>query len=263
MKCIESKDKFTTIGIIMKSVNIIYILSIFLFGSSFPSLLWAEDDVELLRSALKEKMPTLQIDEISATPVPGILEFISEGQIYYLTPDARYMFEGELINLESRINLTEKRKGKVHMASINAMNEESMLVFKPKGKNTEREITVFTDTSCPYCSKFHSEIDQIINAGIKVRYLLYPRAGVGSSAYENLQSVWCADDQQAAMTAAKRGDKIEKKTCENAIAQHIELARKVGLRGTPLIYLDSGEIINGYRPANQIVPLIEKSEPLK
>ena len=96
-----------------------------------------------------------------------------------------------------------------------------------------------------------------------MRYILYPRAGVGSDAYKELQSVWCADDQLVAMTAAKRREPIELKTCENPIGQHMELAQKVGLRGTPLIYIDSGEIVNGYRPADQLVSLVQKSEALK
>ncbi len=251
-------------GINMKSkylVNTTILMIIISFCC--PSVLMAEiDDVDTLRSALKVKMPTLQIDDISKTQIPGVLELLSEGQIFYLTPDAKYMLEGDLINLDSRTNITEKRKGKVHMAIINAIEEKDMVVYTPEGKDIPREITVFTDTSCPYCSKFHSEIDQLLDAGVKVRYLLYPRAGVQSAAYQELQSVWCAEDQLTAMTIAKKGEKIEQKVCDNPIVKHMELARKVGLRGTPLIYLDSGEIVNGYRPANQIVSLIKKSKPI-
>ncbi len=224
---------------------------------------WAEDSqIDQLRAALKEKMPRLEVTEISQTPIPGVLELLSEGQIFYLTPDATYLLEGSLINLDSQVNLTNQRKGKVHMASINAMSEINMLIFNPENKEATRAMTVFTDTSCPYCSKLHAEIDELLNAGVKVRYLLYPRAGLESAAYKELQSVWCAEDPQAAMTAAKKGDSIEEKVCENPIKQHVALARQVGLRGTPLIYLDSGEMVNGYRPAKELVKLIQESQPV-
>ena len=33
--------------------------------------------------------------------------------------------------------------------------------------------------------------------GIAIHYLAFPRAGVGSTSYDDYVSVWCADDQQA------------------------------------------------------------------
>ena len=222
-----------------------------------------ESQINQLREALNKKMPGLDITSITVTPIPGVLELLSGGDIYYLTPDANYMMQGALIDLESQVNLTNQRRGSVHIGMINAMPEEKMVVFAPEKTDGVREVTVFTDTSCPYCSKLHEEVDKLTDAGIKVRYLLYPRAGLGSPAFRELQSVWCAEDQLEAMTAAKRREPIEEKTCENPIQEHIDLAREVGLRGTPLIYLDSGEIVNGYRPADQLIQLVQNSQPVE
>ncbi len=222
-----------------------------------------ESQIKQLQDALNKKMPGLDVTSISETPIPGVLELLSGGDIYYLTPDASYMMQGALIDMDKQVNLTNQRKGSVHIGLINAMPEEKMVVFSPEEGKEAREITVFTDTSCPYCSKLHEEVEQLTDAGIKVRYLLYPRAGLGSSAHKELQSVWCADDQQAAMTAAKQRQPIDQKECVNPIEDHIALAQQVGLRGTPLIYLDSGEIVNGYRPADQLVKLVQDSQPVR
>ena len=81
-----------------------------------------------------------------------------------------------------------------------------MLIYEPDNYSG-RSITVFTDTSCGFCRKLHQEIDQILDAGIAVRYLLFPRAGLGSAAHKNLESVWCSDNPQEAMTVAKFGDR--------------------------------------------------------
>lgn len=219
----------------------------------------SEAEFKQLEQALKEKMPDLEITEISATPIPGILELLTGGDVVYLTPDAQYMFQGSLIDLEARANLTQKRQGQVHMALINKIADDETVVFAPEKTDNVREMTVFTDTSCPYCSKLHEGVDELNAAGIKVRYLLYPRAGLGSTAHKELMSVWCADDQKSAMTAAKRGQPVEEKSCETPIEKHIAIAQQVGLRGTPLIYLDSGEMISGYRPADAIIKLVENS----
>ncbi|MCB1756498.1 MAG: DsbC family protein [Gammaproteobacteria bacterium] len=237
------------------------LLSLLAFSFIATAVAADEAQIKQLRDQLNEKIPGLKIDSIVETPVPGVLELMADGDIYYMTPDGAYMFQGSLIDLDKKINLTDKRKGSVHIGLINAIPEEKMLVFSPK-EPAKREMTVFTDTSCPYCSKLHSEIDQLTDAGIKVRYLLYPRAGLGSPAHKQLESVWCAENRQEAMTLAKEGQAIEEKTCDNPIEEHIALAHKVGLRGTPLIYLDSGEIVNGYRPAGQLVEMFENSEPM-
>jgi thiol:disulfide interchange protein DsbC len=242
----------------MKLRSTLFILALFLAS---PFVAADQQQIDQLRAALSKKVPDLADGEIAETQIPGVLELLSGGQLYYLTPDANYMLEGNLIDLDKRINITAQRKGTIHISSINAMPEEKMVVYSPK--NATREITVFTDTSCPYCSKLHAEIDKILDAGIKVRYLLYPRAGLNSAAFNTLQSVWCADDQQQAMTDAKLGKNIKSATCENPINEHIALAQQVGLRGTPLIYLDSGQMVNGYRPAEQLVEMIKGSSAVK
>lgn len=221
-----------------------------------------EAEIAGLKKILKEEMPQLEITDVRASPVAGLYELQAGGDIVYLTPDAKYMFQGALIDLDERVNLTQARKGEIHMELISAVPENRMVVFKPEKPDSIRQITVFTDTSCPYCTKLHNQVNELNDAGIAVRYLLYPRAGMGSPAYRELQSVWCAEDQLQAMTDAKNGITIDEKTCENPIAEHIALAHEVGLRGTPLIYLDTGEIVNGYRPAEDIIKLIEHSEPL-
>lgn len=217
---------------------------------------------EQLRESLAELAPDLPINAIAESPLPGVYEVVSEGQIYYLTPDGRFMLEGSIIDLVDRVNLSEQRRGSLQLALIQEMPEDEMIVFNNEAGDAERWITVFTDTDCGYCQKLHREIDQITDANIKVRYLMFPRAGMESASFVELQSVWCADDQQAAMTAAKTGGSVEEAACENPIQSHVDLAGRVGLRGTPLIYLDDGTKIPGYRPADELIKLVTESEPM-
>lgn len=215
-----------------------------------------------LRATLLERMPDLTIDSISDTVLPGIYELVSGAEVYYLSPDGKYMVDGSIIDLEKRVNLSDQRRGSLQLSLIADMPEDNMIVFDNETADAERWITVFTDTDCGYCQKLHREIDEITAAGIRVRYLLFPRAGMESDSFRELQSVWCAGDQQAAMTAAKTGGTVESATCEHPIQSHVDLATRVGLRGTPLIYLDDGTKIPGYRPAAELVKMIEASEPL-
>jgi len=217
---------------------------------------------EKLEARLKELEPSMEISSVAESVLPGVYEVVSGGQVYYLTPDAKYMVEGSIIDLPNRKNLSEERRGGLQWGLVNQMPEDQMVVFNNEAGDAERSITVFTDSDCGYCQKLHQEVGTLVDADIRVRYILFPRAGIDSSSSHELQSVWCADDQQQAMTIAKTGGQVPSATCENPIESHMALARQVGLRGTPLIYLDNGTKIPGYQPAAQLIEQIQASEPL-
>jgi len=216
--------------------------------------------------AFRKRFPDLAIDSIAEGPYPGLYEVITDSQIVYVDEEITLLFQGEMINLTDGVNLTEARLAGIHMGLINDLGEQNMLVYDGvnEGGATEsdRAITVFTDIDCGYCRLLHSEIDTLLQAGISVRYLMFPRAGLESDSRKALESVWCADNPQEAMTAAKAGQPVAEKVCETPVETHYELAGKVGLRGTPLIYLDNGTALPGYREASAIVEMINSSEPM-
>lgn len=221
-----------------------------------------EIPVAQITEALAELAPHIEVTEVTESGLPGIYEVTSHGTIYYLSPDVRYLFEGSIHDLHTQQNISEARRGKLQTSLLNEVAENEMLVFNNHANSADRWITVFTDTDCGYCQKLHEEVPQLTSAGIQVRYLMYPRAGLESDSFRELQSVWCADDQQSAMTVAKSGGSVAHASCDNPIEEHMDLAHKVGLRGTPLIYLDNGTRVSGYRPANELIGMIENSEPM-
>jgi thiol:disulfide interchange protein DsbC len=94
--------------------------------------------------------------------------------------------------------------------------------------------------------------------GITVQYLFYPRAGKGSESYNKAVSVWCADDKNAALTDAKNNKKIESKTCDNPIDEHMQLAVEFEARGTPMIVTENGNIFPGYVPAKRLKEALDR-----
>jgi len=222
----------------------------------------SQDPEQQLRESLARIAPEMAITSVTESVMPGVYEVVSGAQVFYVTPNGKYMLEGSIIDLEQRVDISEQRRGTLQMSLINDVPEDQMLVFNNEAGDAERSITVFTDTDCGYCQRLHQEIETITAADIKVRYLLFPRAGLESPSSTELQSVWCASDQQEAMTIAKTGGQVPHASCENPIESHMAVARQVGLRGTPLIYLDSGTKIPGYQPAAELIRQIEGSEPM-
>ncbi|ASJ75045.1 DsbC family protein [Granulosicoccus antarcticus] len=221
----------------------------------------AESSIDEVKERISEKLPGISVTSLVKSELPGLFELVTDGQIYYVDESAEYLVDGSLIRLSDRENMTDARLGGIQMALINEVGEENMLVYEPETPSN-RSITVFTDISCGYCRRLHGEIDTLLDAGVKVRYLLFPRAGLGSQGHKDLESVWCADDPQAAMTNAKSGGKVEPKSCDNPIEMHVALAERLGLRGTPLIYTDSGVKIPGYREAAVLAGMVNDSKPL-
>lgn len=213
-----------------------------------------------LRKQIEAEIPGMPIESIAATPIDGVFEIVTEGQIYYINSEASFLLTGNMIDLATQQNLTEVRLGGLHMDLLAAIDESNMLIYEPD-EPSNRSITVFTDISCGYCRLLHEQIDTLLDAGVRVRYLMFPRAGLGSPGHQALESVWCSDDPQKAMTVAKAGGQIEELSCDNPIEEHVAVAQQVGLRGTPLIYLDTGERVHGYREAAVLAKMVNAGKP--
>ena len=212
----------------------------------------AEKDVDL--SQVLGSFPGLTENDVSPTPVPGLFEVMLGGQIAYVTEDGKYVIQGDLREIATGANLTERRRDGARMELLSGVGDDQQITFTPAKTDVAHSITVFTDIDCGYCRKLHSEIDQLEALGVEVKYLFFPRAGPGSASWKKAESVWCADDRNEALTAAKAGQPVEPRACgDAAIAEQYDMGRKVGLRGTPAIVTSSGKLISGYLPAEQLV----------
>ena len=212
----------------------------------------ASPDAEI-REALKDLIPGVEISSIQPSPVAGLYEVMAGSDLMYVTGDGRYFVSGHIVDLKNRKDITEPRLSAVRKGLVDKIGEDAMVVFSDKG--AKHTVTVFTDIECGYCRKLHSRISEYEKEGIRVRYVFFPRAGKGSPAYDEAVSVWCAGDAEArrtAMTKAKSGESIESKRCANPIDAHMALGEDLGLRGTPAIVTETGDLIPGYVEPKQL-----------
>lgn len=219
----------------------------------------AAEPPEALTRQLQTLVPGVQPDSIRPTPWQGVYEVAYGAQLFYFSGDGRYMLRGEMMDLNGQVNLTEKRRAAYRVEALAALGEETMLVYSPE-KETRHTITVFTDVDCVYCRKLHSGMKEMNDLGIRVRYLAYPRAGVGSSSYNTMRSVWCAEDPQAAMDQAKAGKPVPESSCaEHDLSDHLSLVQEFGLNGTPALVLEDGQLVPGYVPPRQLAQMLEEN----
>ena len=215
----------------------------------------AEPD-QAIRQALQKIQPDMPIEAIAESPMPGVYQVQLEGgRQLYASPNGEFIIQGYLYQFKNgqAVNLTEQAQSKSVAQQINAIPASDMVVFAPKDPKTH--ITVFTDTDCGYCQKLHSEVPQLNRLGVEVRYVAFPRQGMGSHGANTLTSVWCAKDRQDAMNKAKSREDIPVASCEAPIAKQYQLGQMIGVQGTPAIILVNGQMIPGYQPAAQLAEL--------
>ena len=213
------------------------------------------DDHQQIRDSIAKAVPGAKPTSVTATAIPGLYEVILGGHVFYMSEDGQYLIQGDLVDMQTRENLTDTRRAAMRKALIDAVPESSMIVFAPKV--VKHTVTVFTDIDCPYCRRLHQEVPAMNKLGIKVRYLAFPRAGVNSPSYDKAVSVWCAKDRAKALTDAKAGKAVPKATCDAPVLQEMELGEQVGVTGTPAMVLEDGRMIPGYMPAARLSQLLD------
>ena len=205
---------------------------------------------EQLMEKLQANLPGLPVEAVTTTPMTGFYAVeLKGGQTLYGSADGKFLFSGDMYQLGDEIvNLAEQRRVEKRRRLMGAEPVENMVVFSPTGE-TKTHINVFTDIDCGYCRKLHQEMADINALGIEVRYLAYPRAGLGTPSHAKIESAWCAKDPNEAMTALKSGLTIPSAECDNPTAQQYELGQQVGVSGTPAIITADGRLLPGYMPA--------------
>lgn len=208
--------------------------------------IFAQDQFDLVEERIRALAPTAESIAVSETPVAGILQVQVNGDIVYATADGKYLFQGRIIDLETRADLTEQAKAAQRLEVLKGLDVSQEITFAPA--DPVYDLTVFTDVDCGYCRKLHSQIAEYNQQGIAIHYMAFPRAGIGSASYDKFVSVWCADDQQAALTDAKAGNDPVSEQCDNPIAAQYELGMQLGVTGTPALLTADGTLIPGYVP---------------
>lgn len=202
----------------------------------------------------------LHVQEINAVGLPGMFEVITDGGIVYANQDGSYFIYGQLFQNtnDQTVNLTERSQAGRNQAALAAANVEKEMIVYP-AKNEKFIVNVFTDVSCGYCVKLHSEMQQYNDLGITVRYLAYPRGGERSPVFEQMSAIWCAKNPAEAFDKARKNEFTDKnKNCADMLKRHIALGDQVGVNGTPAILLQDGSMLSGYLPPAQLLEVLQQ-----
>ena len=205
------------------------------------------------RKSLEEQYPNIQISSVTRIDQDFFEVKVGE-EIYYLTLDLRHLIAGNIIEMSTGNNITENSYKKTRLDYLSQISDDDVIVYA--SANSKHTLTIFSDTSCPYCQKLHNEVDDLLMNDVEVRYVLFSRNGNDDDAYEDMVSIWCSKDQKEALDRAFDNDFVENESCQNPISDNYSLARDLKVNGTPMIFMEDGLVIPGYATTDKIMSIL-------
>lgn len=192
--------------------------------------------------------------EVIATPLPGIFQIISNGQISYMDVTGKYLINGDIVDVATGVSLNESQMTKIALKFLKTIDTRDAVKIV-QGKGT-RIIYSFEDTNCGYCKKLSSEFEKLNDVTIYTFMVQF----LGEDSGEKAKKVWCSPDRAATWKAymSTTGSLLPSNlttTCDTSfLDRNFALSRKLGITGTPTMFFANGEKITGYSSAD----LIEK-----
>ena len=218
---------------------------------------------ESLRERLHESIVVasgnqLEIVNIKPTPLATIYEVeLNTGELLYSDASGEYLFAGDLYQTtpDGLLNLSIATRQEANLRKISAVPDEEAIIFEPEGE-VKATLTIFTDVDCGYCRQLHGEREQLLDFGVRLRYLAYPRGGENATSYDKMISVWCSEDRHRTLTQAKNGQNLPRRDCESPVMAHYDLGNQLGIQGTPALVFPDGRLIPGYVEAPRLAEML-------
>lgn len=212
-------------------------------------------------AALQKSHPDMVVQSVNPSPVPGLYEVrMKDGMLLYGTADGMYLIEGDIYRVMpgKLVDLTEASRAHDRARLLAQVPRKDMIIFSPLApQKAKAAVYVFTDVDCGYCQKFHQQVPQLNAMGIEVRYLAWPRAGIGSDTYDKLVTAWCSPNRQETLTRFKRREEVPLAPCkDNPVAGQYRLGRGIGVQGTPALVFEDGQMQPGYVPADELAKML-------
>jgi thiol:disulfide interchange protein DsbC len=192
---------------------------------------------ETVQAAFSKLAPQVKVDVVQESVVPGFYEAIVGSQFIYVSKDGRFILDGSAIDAQSNRDITEAARASNRLGLLKTIGADKRIIFAPD--KPKYAVTVFTDIDCPFCRRFHQQIEAYNAAGIAVEYVFLP-LDIHPGADKKAEAVWCAADRKSAFTAAMIGADPGTATCQNPVAESTRVARSIGITGTPTMLAADG-----------------------
>ena len=209
----------------------------------------ASDESEI-RRIMGEKFQGLEITSIVKSPYFGLYEVFAGDQIVYTDARVSYVMVGNVIDPNTRGNLTEERLQQLKAIAISDLPlDQAIKIVKGTG---EKKFVVFSDADCPYCKQFERTLTGVDNYTAYI--LLYPIDQLHPDAARKSRMIWCAADREKSWLDFMLRNQLPTNdgNCETPLPQLQALAQKYKVVATPTLVFMDGRTVPGALPKDRL-----------
>jgi len=216
--------------------------------------------IKEIGSRIRKALPKTKIDWIRYTVINGLYEFKMGRNIMYTDKTGQYLVVGHVFDMINNRNLTRialdkyvsKRKPNTRKQRVARASKKLLWKTLPLsaavryGNPKGQKIAIFHDPDCPYCIRMKNEM--LKSNQFDVYQIMYPIQSLHPKAFLKSQAILC------------RAKKVAANKCDMAkvIKGAIDFAKRHNIRGTPTVVAADGRVFVGYRPAKQLIGLLQK-----
>ena len=232
------------------------LLSVCVLAPLTPLTLRAqESDEARIKQAMQAKFPKMTVDSITRMPFAGLYEVVLGGEVVYTDAKAEYLMGGTLYDLRAAQprNITQETTQKLASKSLTSSHDLAIKMVRGNGK---RVLYTFEDPNCGYCKELYKELGKMTD--VTVYTFLLPVLSPDSA--EKSRAIWCAKDRVKAWDQVMTKGALTEpsKPCDTPLEKNTQISQRLGIRGTPAIFLASGQQLGGFIPAAQIEQALAK-----
>lgn len=179
----------------------------------------------------------------------GMWEVVFGTEIYYVDQDVNYAFDGRVLDLKTRQDLTAAKREELLRVDFKSLPlDQAVKIVRGDGS---RKLVTFEDPNCGYCKKLYRDIAGLKN--VTIYTFLYPI--LSQDSFEKSKAIWCAKDRAKAWDELMLNGKAAPAAaadCKHPLQQNMELGRKLEVTGTPTIVFADGRRMPGAVPLERI-----------
>ena len=215
-----------------------------------------EDDI---RKMIAENTPQVKIESISKLPYGGLYQVVTSGfNIFYTDEKGEIGFFGNMIDLKTRVNLTQQEKEKISVVDFSKLPLDKSIV-KVKG-NGSRKLALFSDPECPYCQLMEKQLEGVTD--VTIYTFLLPLKELHPDSERKAQLIWCAKDRAQAwddMLLLQKEPTGSNTKCDTPLKDIADVAARLSITGTPGVIFGNGKLMFGAVEQKNIETLLSQA----